>query len=146
MYFLTEYRWSMAWDRFMGTVYGMDSDSAITRREPTNVCSRRVVCQICYLEQKTIDIVEDGIGHEGKEEIHAPLVDGFDKPVGESASGYNLYECEEDITAIQCRDGQKVHEGQHQGYEGGKFPEHGPLPCGGEQAAYGSKGTHALGS
>ena len=46
------------------------------------------------------------------------------------------------MSAIECRDGEDVHEGEHDGDEGGHRPETEPIPLGREEATNGNEATN----
>ena len=50
------------------------------------------------------------------------------------------------MAAVECRDGQDVHEGEDDGQEGRHAPEHHPVPSGREKASDGTETSERLGS
>ena len=50
------------------------------------------------------------------------------------------------MSAVKCRYGQNVHEGQNDAEESRHQPEHVPVPYGREEAAYGSEAPQRLGA
>ena len=81
--------------------------------------------------QVIIEVHDDGLGMENVAKAMEPLY--TTKP-----------EQEQDVAAVKCGDGQDVHESQDNGKEGCHVPELMPVPCCGEDTAYGSETTQLL--
>ena len=95
-------------------------------------------------EQEIAEVVEYGQSHEQQQENHADGLGTFECLFARLAARDDFDEQEEHMTAIECGDGQDVHEGQHERDESCEFPEAVPLPRGREEAAYGAERTYAL--
>ena len=98
------------------------------------------------MEDHTCEIVEDSQCHQCKYEIESDGIDTLNGTFGELAAGYDFDKGEEDISAIEHRNRQEVHDGQNDADEGRKTPECRPIPCGGEKTADGTERPYAFGT
>ena len=58
----------------------------------------------------------------------------------------HFIERKDHMSSVKCRDGQQVHECQHDRQQGRNAPEGFPVPRGGKDASYGDESAQARGS
>src|SRR5210317_1435739 len=58
----------------------------------------------------------------------------------------HFIERKDHMPSVKCRDGQQVHECQHDRQQGRNAPKGFPIPRGGKDASYGDESTQARGS
>ena len=72
-----------------------------------------------FLEEESQDIVEVSIDHQGEEDDHADDLYTLHELVARLAACNHFEQEEHQVTSIQSWDGEDVHEGKHDGDEGG---------------------------
>ena len=70
-------------------------------------------------EEKSEDVVEVGIDHQGEEDDHTYNLYAFHELVARLATGNHLEQEEHEVTTIECGDREDVHESKHDGDESG---------------------------
>ncbi len=107
---------------------------------------RLVLSLPSHITQGAEDVVEIGHHHEQDEKRETGVFGANHKRFAGFAAGDDFVKEEEHMPAVECRDGEDVHEGEDDAEEGRHEPEDVPVPNRWEEAADGSEATELLGS
>ena len=96
------------------------------------------------LPEESDDVVAVGQDDQSQNEDETHGFSHFHELVARLAARDDLDQQEENVTAVQSRNGQDVHHGKGDGEEGRHAPEDAPDPLVGEDPADGDEAAHAL--
>ena len=103
-----------------------------------------VSCLHILLMDESCNVVAEGQEHQAEDEDHSDQLGDHEEALAGLAPGNDLKEREEDVPAVQARDGQEVHHAQHNGQQGEDVQEAEPVPGLGEDLSDGDEAAHGL--
>ena len=93
---------------------------------------------------ESCDVVAEGQEHQAEDEDHPNQLGDDEEFLAGLAAGDDLIEGEEDVAAVEARDGQEVHHGEHDGQQREDVEEAEPVPGLGEDLADGDEAAHGF--